>query len=41
MDVTRSKIEYKAGDAISFTLGYGGLLKAATSSYVDRAYING
>lgn len=40
MDVTRSKKEYKVGDVISFTLGYGGLLKAATSSYVDRLYVD-
>lgn len=40
MDVTRSKKEYRVGDVISFTLGYGGLLKAATSSYVSRIYID-
>jgi hypothetical protein len=39
MDVTPSKKEYKVGDVISFTLGYGGLLKATTSSYVNRTYI--
>ncbi|HOA42773.1 MAG TPA: alanine/ornithine racemase family PLP-dependent enzyme, partial [Bacillota bacterium] len=39
MDVTPSKKEYKVGDVISFTLGYGGLLKAATSNYVNRTYI--
>ena len=39
MDVTRAKKEYQVGDVISFTLAYGGLLKAATSNYVDRAYI--
>lgn len=36
MDVSRSKIDYKIGDSIGFTLNYGGLLKAATSSYVTK-----
>ncbi len=40
MDVSRSKHQYKTGDTIAFTLGYGGLLKAATSGYVGRIYIN-
>ena len=39
MDVTRSDHEYQVGDIVSFTLGYGGLLKAATSAYVDRNYV--
>lgn len=38
MDVTDSDHDYSVGDVIQFTLGYGGLLKAATSSYVDRYY---
>lgn len=37
MDVTES-YDYKVGDIIQFTLGYGGLLKAATSPYVSRFY---
>ncbi len=38
VDVTRSKTEYKVGDVLSFTLGYGGMLKAATSPYVEKGY---
>ncbi|NLP30366.1 MAG: alanine/ornithine racemase family PLP-dependent enzyme [Clostridiales bacterium] len=38
MDVTDSDREYRVGDTIQFTLGYGGLLKSATSSYVSRTY---
>ncbi len=40
LDVTRSKVDYQVGDVISFTLAYGALLKAATSNYVDRVYVN-
>ena len=39
IDVTRSDRKYQVGDIIGFTLGYGGLLKAATSAYVDRNYL--
>ncbi len=38
LDASRSNIEYKVGDILSFTLGYGGLLKAATSEYVAEEY---
>lgn len=38
MDVTKSDKEYKVGDVITFTLGYGGLLSAATSEYVEKDY---
>lgn len=38
LDVTNSDREYKVGDIISFELGYGGMLKTATSAYVDRDY---
>ena len=38
VDVTDAGDEYKVGDTISFELGYGGMLKAFTSAYVDRAY---
>lgn len=38
VDVTDADKEYKVGDTISFELGYGGMLKAFTSAYVDRAY---
>lgn len=38
VDVTEAGDEYKLGDTISFELGYGGMLKAFTSAYVDRCY---
>lgn len=38
VDVTEAGDQYKVGDTISFELGYGGMLKAFTSAYVDRAY---
>lgn len=38
LDVTHCEIPYQVGDIISFTLSYGGMLKAATSPYVDRVY---
>lgn len=38
LDVTNSDEDYKVGDIISFTLGYGGLLKASTSEYVKKEY---
>ncbi len=38
LDVTNSDTLYKVGDLISFELGYGGMLKAFTSAYVDTAY---
>ncbi|MDO4746670.1 MAG: ornithine racemase Orr, partial [Bacillota bacterium] len=36
LDVT--KADYKVGDIISFKLGYGSVLKAATSPYVAKVY---
>ena len=39
LDVTNSDKEYKVGDVVAFTLGYGGMLKTATSPYVEKAYI--
>lgn len=39
LDVTKSDTEYKVGDVVRFTLGYGGMLKTATSAYVERGYI--
>lgn len=39
LDVTKSDKEYKVGDTVSFTLGYGGMLKTATSPYVEKAYV--
>jgi predicted amino acid racemase len=38
LDVTNSDIEYKVGDIVSFELGYGGMLKTATSPYVEKGY---
>lgn len=38
LDVTGSDNNYKVGDILSFTLGYGGLLKASTSDYVAKEY---
>lgn len=39
LDVTHADKEYKVGDIVEFTLGYGGMLKTATSAYVERAYV--
>lgn len=39
LDVTKSDREYKVGDVVSFTLGYGGMLKTATSPYVEKTYV--
>lgn len=38
LDLTHCDTQYQVGDIISFTLRYGGMLKAATSSYVERVY---
>ncbi len=40
LDVTKSDVDYKLGDIISFKLGYSATLKAFTSKYVAREYIN-
>lgn len=40
LDMTKSDKEYKVGDIVNFKLSYSSLLRATTSSYVDRAYIN-
>lgn len=39
LDVTHCDREYKVGDIVEFELGYGGMLKTATSAYVEREYI--
>ena len=39
LDVTHCDKAYKVGDIVEFELGYGGMLKAATSAYVERDYI--
>lgn len=38
LDLSRCKDRYQVGDKVSFTLGYGGMLKASTSSYVEKVY---
>lgn len=39
LDVTHCDKAYQVGDVVEFELGYGGMLKTATSSYVEREYI--
>ena len=39
LDITNSDKEYNVGDIVSFEVGYGGMLKAATSKYVKKDYI--
>lgn len=39
LDVTHCDKEYKVGDIVEFELGYGGMLKTATSAYVEREYV--
>ncbi|MEG0924282.1 MAG: ornithine racemase Orr [Anaerovoracaceae bacterium] len=38
LDVTKCDREYKVGDIVEFELGYGGMLKTATSPYVTKEY---
>lgn len=38
LDLTACNDDYKLGDIVEFTVGYGGMLKLATSPYVDRVY---
>jgi predicted amino acid racemase len=38
MDVSKSETDYKLGDVIRFRLGYSGMLKCATSGYVEKVY---
>lgn len=38
LDVTKSAKDYKVGDVVSFVVGYGGMLKTATSPYVEKVY---
>lgn len=38
LDVSGNTRELKVGDIVSFKLGYGGLLKNATSKYVEKVY---
>lgn len=39
LDVTHCDREYKVGDIVEFTLGYGGVLKNMTSPYVEKGYV--
>jgi predicted amino acid racemase len=39
LDITSSEKEYKVGDIISFKLKYSGLLRATTSKYVEKVYV--
>jgi predicted amino acid racemase len=39
LDVSKSAIKYKVGDIVRFEVGYGGMLKVATSPYVEKGYI--
>ena len=38
LDVTKSDKAYQVGDVVQFVLGYGGMLKTATSPYVEKVY---
>lgn len=38
LDLTKCGDDYKVGDIVEFTLGYGGLLKVMTSPYVEKTY---
>lgn len=40
LDVTDSKMNYQVGDAVYFSLSYGGVLQAMTSDYVRKTYRN-
>lgn len=38
LDVSNAAEDLKVGDLVTFKLGYGGMLSASTSAYVDRRY---
>lgn len=38
LDVSKCDKKYRVGDIVSFTVGYGGMLKTATSPYVEKTY---
>lgn len=38
LDVTHCDRAYQVGDVVEFELGYGGMLKTATSPYVEKEY---
>lgn len=39
LDVSKSDTDYKVGDIVKFQLGYSGMLKCATSGYVEKKYL--
>ena len=39
LDMSKSDKEYKVGDTVDFKLSYSSLLRASTSSYVEKKYI--
>ena len=39
LDLTHCDRQYAVGDVIAFELGYGGMLKTATSPYVEKKYV--
>lgn len=39
LDMTGTGDDYQVGDLVDFTLGYGGMLKVATSPYVEKEFI--
>ena len=40
VNLTKAGSRYKAGDAIAFNVDYGALLRAYTSAYIHKEYIN-
>ena len=41
LDVTDSQQEYKVGDIVRLQLGYFSTMRAFTSQYVEKVYLNG
>ncbi|HWQ79917.1 MAG TPA: ornithine racemase Orr, partial [Anaerovoracaceae bacterium] len=39
LDISKSDTDYKVGDVIKFQVGYSGMLKSATSKYVEKQYV--
>lgn len=39
LDLTKCDKDYQVGDVVEFTLGYGGMLKVATSPYVEKIFL--
>lgn len=39
LDLTHCDRQYAVGDVVAFELGYGGMLKTATSPYVEKRYV--